>query len=1444
MPPITNDFSSQFLNLLAGRDSARDMDKPMEILTEKMDSVLDALRENSAVKVDKNGKQRITGLAGDGYNIDVVGATEKSQKMKMQPLQKKVERKKKEIEALKEFKQKIKDLQNFMDGSVSGGDINSVFAKKKALVNDDKIAVASVQSGAKIGLHTIDVKQLASEGSILSRKFAIETLNTSNFIGNIIIKKDGELLHCLETERDTKTGMVISEKIKDNSNINLLQDNIDNFFSKLDELEFFTVSKVKNDLDNTYVYSVKYSGQGNITFEDDQGGNIVNAIFDNTVKETVKSENYTNLVFDTPYKQTDIVIQEKDGFIIEIFDDKECKNIKDSISFALCSKKDNGIDITYSKLIEILTEKGYECTQIKDVNRNDDATYLKIQKESKDVFINIKSGYLEGTTRYSSRILLPNGNFDSNDPVKFGKVKLISEGFDFTIELNEKYSSINDLCNKLNSKIHAQNNDVEAFIEKLNGNDWQQTIGFRYKFENNGHVGIGVEYEAVDGDDSFKAKASDFYLDNSVFDKSYALDEKLPLNAFDFKFKIFSDPECKFQYSPIEVTKADFNGSGEITLQKFINKLKSKYPVLRVNEITDPENSNKKYINIIKGDDNAPLFIGGNFTFGGSHKNVWELDINNAGPFGSGFNINTDKVFCNHFSITSSIGGKSENIEFLEEKGKTLSEWCKYFNEELPKDTSFNLPVKIKAKIENNKLVLYSSETFSVSCSSNSTNGFKFVGGNAIDNFVPFVNSINISTCINKSFEKSINKFHVDDIDDLYRGVVSKSFDEMDRALNISGSIDISVNGGDRKTLQILTSDTLDSIADKVRKLNVNLDVMVRKTEVPVYPTPPDTEVKFANKYVLQISCNKEDNVSFYAVSSDTGGSDYKDSADLMVFLGLIDGSDQADTTKYPQCVLSDTSDGKNNAFKIKNSNTISRAVAEVAKPLICVIDNVLIENTSNTLNNNLQGISIECAEVGKTSINVVPDIKAIFENISGFVQKYNDFIIFANRQLEKKKDVDDKGNPIITPAEHAYLYNNDIFKDAVKKLKTSVIAYQGSKKLQNRDLTDSERQIMFLSEVGITMKLKEHFDDEDTYDIGVLEIDEEKLTGILERKSEAFIDFMKIFLDFKGVDLEEAKGQFLTEFDTTELNIFLTKKDGKKVFKKFMKKYDFGNIAIMSDPISKTDKFNCGEFLIKREAIEYDVSSHSYKKIVRNFTINGNKTPEEFIDTFNNFAFSDDETSKNNGSYAMLEPDPYDDSKTRIVIYGGGHSATYNENGADVERKTVKDIKYYIESTNEDAVKKIFNNVNKSGDTYDFNNVFKCDSDCNVISGGANVRISKYSDQKDLLGTKIVGAVFSVNDFSQFVSGKRIQFKHNFTGTMLNVLNEIYTSGIIKIATDTADKELKSIQSSIGRKEENNAKELEIVKKKQADMDSIRAKANEAHTRLKAIIKSLHSDS
>lgn len=1441
MPPITNDISNQFLNFLSGRDSARDMDRPMDVLAEKMDSVLDALRENSAVKVDKNGRQRITGLAGDGYNIDVVGATEKSQKMKMQPLQKKVEQKKKEIEALKEFKQKIKDLQSFMDGSLGGGNVDSVFGKKKAVISNEKVAIASVQTGAKTGSHTIDIKQLATEGSILSRKFTIENLNNSNFIGNIIIKKDGELLHSLETERDSKTGMVISEQVKDNSNIKLLQDSIDNFFSKLDDLEFFTVSKVKNDLDNTYMYSVRYSGQGNITFEDDQGGNIVNAIFDNTIKENIKVENYTNLVFNTTYKQTDDVIAGKSGFIIEIFDDKECKNIKDSISFASCSKENTGIKITYSNLIEMLTQKGYKCTQIKDVNRNDEATYLKIQKEDKDVFINIKSGYLDRATNYNSRILLPSGKFDSNDPVKFGKVKLISEGFDLTIELNEKYSSVNELCNELNSKIHAHNNNVEAFVEKLNGNDWQQTIGFRYKFENNGYVGIGVEYDAMDKDDSFRSKTSDFYLDNSVFDKSYAQDERLPLNAFDFKFKIFSDPECTSQYSTIELTKADFNGAGDITLTKFINKFKSKYPALTVNEITDPENLGKKYISITKNGDGTPLFIGGNFTYGSAHKNVWELDINNdAVPF----DINTDKVFCKKFSIVPSIGGKTEDIDFPEEKGKTLSEWCKYFNEELPKDKSFNLPVKIKAKIENNKLVLYGSETFNLFCSSNLSSGFRFIRGNAADNFVPFVNSVNISRCTNQSFDKSINRFHVEDMDDLYRGVVSKSFDEMDKALNISGAINISVNGGDKKTLEIANTDTLDSIADKLKKINENLDILVRKTEVPIYPTPPDTNIKFSNKYLLQISCKGEDNLSFYAVSSVEGGADYKNSADLMVSLGLVDGSDKADPTKYPQCVLSNTSDNKNNAFKIKNANIISRAVAEVSKPLICVIDNVLLENTSNTLNNNLQGVSIECTEVGKTNINVVPDIKAIFDNVNVFVQKYNDFIIFANHQLEKKKDVDEKGNPIITPAEHAYLYNNDIFKDAVKKLKTSVLAYQGSKKLQNKEVVNYGSGITFLSEVGITMKLKEHFDDEDTYDIGTLEIDEEKLTGILERKSEAFIDFMKIFLDFKGVNLDEVKGQFLTEFDTNELNIFLTKENGKKVLKKFMKKYDFGNIAIMSDSISKTDKFDAQKFLIKREAVEYDVNTHVYKKITRNFSITGNKTPEEFVRAFNNFSFSDDETSKNNGSYAMLEPDPYDDSKTRIVIYGGGHTATYKENNVDVERKTVNDVRYYIESTNETAVKNIFSDVTSSGNTYDFNNIFKCDSDCSVISGGSNVRISKYSNQKDLLGTKIVGAVFSVNDFSQFMNGKRIQFKHNFTGTMLNALNEIYTSGIIKIATDTADKELKNIQSSIGRKEENNAKELEIIRKKQADMDAIRAKANEAHTRLKAIIKSLHSDS
>ncbi|MFP4482722.1 MAG: flagellar filament capping protein FliD [Thermovirgaceae bacterium] len=261
---------------------------------------------------------------------------------------------------------------------------------------------------------------------------------------------------------------------------------------------------------------------------------------------------------------------------------------------------------------------------------------------------------------------------------------------------------------------------------------------------------------------------------------------------------------------------------------------------------------------------------------------------------------------------------------------------------------------------------------------------------------------------VSASPEAEIGRFNVDvtSVAANHR-VAGNRYDDADAALGLEGSFDLSV--GDFSVTVDVSSD--QSLKDVAETINAAITQQAEEAEI----APPLSAQVLDNTLILEAEQTGSEN----ALSvTDTDG--------LLVNLGIVDG-----TGDYTN-VLQEPADAQ------------------------ITLDGLDVTRSSNTIDDLIEGVSIEVTAPGSAQVDVSLDAEAAVTGVKGMLEAYNQTLDWVNIRLTEESDEDPESD---VEKKWGLLKGDDLLWSCKQDMRsiTSKIRY------------DLEGEYKSLSSVGIT---------------------------------------------------------------------------------------------------------------------------------------------------------------------------------------------------------------------------------------------------------------------------------------------------------------------------------------------------------------------------------------
>lgn len=185
------------------------------------------------------------------------------------------------------------------------------------------------------------------------------------------------------------------------------------------------------------------------------------------------------------------------------------------------------------------------------------------------------------------------------------------------------------------------------------------------------------------------------------------------------------------------------------------------------------------------------------------------------------------------------------------------------------------------------------------------------------------------------------------------------------------------------------------------------------------------------------------------------------------------------DSTNPIRLIISGKSTGADNSISADlfqtnlgtgplSSSDLAFTSTQTAQDAIIQVDGISINKSSNTIDDVIQGTTLNLQTAGSGTVSLASNFTAIKENIDSFVQDYNDTINFLKELLSFDPDTNETG----------VLFGNFTVQNLQSTLRNSITS----------QVTGTTGTFEFLSQIGITTEAD-----------GTLTVDDAELTDALE---------------------------------------------------------------------------------------------------------------------------------------------------------------------------------------------------------------------------------------------------------------------------------------------------------------------------------------------------------
>lgn len=1451
-------------------------------MIEKLDNVVDALQDTSNIKT-KEGKMRVTGLADDKFNIDMVGLTEKVNAAKMKPLKDKDEKKQKEIDALGELSKKITDVNKFL-GSENGkrSGIMASFNVKTyttTSVPGGEILEAHIDPEASIREHTISVEQLAKSSNFKSKTFIASKISSNLLTGTLRIKKDGKII--TNEDIDLVQNKIHLGEIRDIGVLEFNNSTVQNIFDAISSLGIFKVERVNCDnITGQFAYTIHYNGTENITFEDDSGGNLVKELFDVNSLSWTKEEidSHDNYITPGYVGLTDALFEEDKTVHVSIYSDSNFQEKVDGFVYTAKSTENN----TYQTLITQMSNNGYTAETIESTSdagkyiirftKGGVDYYIKLET---DLFISSSENNLIGGENIANIITSSSEIYSSSvGTYYFNGLRIYGSTIDIT-----KQGTLDQIVAEINTKFNASADFKECHAEKIldqSSNSWKIQIYYKNPTTKvRSSLGDVTYVSSTRVDDIFKS-VTDYAILNPVLLESHANDDQV-FDTTNYRYDIIVKHGSDTTYQSI------YKGTGTYTYTEFKDWLNNILTMsgndwlqgAQLIETVDPNDTSKTYLSIKKGDDYnyQVAIVRISDPLSGDHSGAKYLNMTTV-PL-------NEKLKSNNVVARAYVNKKYDTF-----RGVVTKEF----------DSRYD-PLGISGKIglqavDVNTGYAKNEMSLEILATDNLDDICKKINENpdfGIEAVVRSVSKLDVGTRnvhtgyyldivtldSNKDYLKIIKK------DDTSTNVIEKLEIGTGDVAEINGKEIFEVTK-DHQIMQSLVIHpqalrcTIDGVEIERKDNDVNAIKGIKMTMVRVGETvlnvQPDIQqiqdnmVEFIKKYndlIDFVNVQRE-----YKLTTDENGNPvYKDGDGAYLRQNKFFKQIVATLTDVPREFagsLKLVTDLEKIHFNEDNTNKKIRWLAELGIEMVQksldgdqmefdklnLVDpqrfiNCLTTNAENFANFMQVFVDLNGASVGSCSGNFVKEL-----------EDHPLSVILKRQPLSGGN-----GNEIyLEKFQEKYNYNNKVFvMSSMKKDKTfdwSKFVLKISKK--SSDGTVHDENFIFKDDAAASPPFVANSTPEK-----FVEYFNAKYGDTLTSKNKGFFAELvddpydatraRVVIHYGNASLSEStdiKVQVLKMSDNDEvsgifqgLNLsrkFSDYEISTKFLPRFVPQSVDGEMKNVPNTIDIT-KFK----IVKHDKTVELKSDGTFEEQDTQKDILINPSPgktemtlQEIVEYINNLK-PDSMNLEKNEIYARLVPNPRNESEAQILIYRGQNERGYIEIVPLVDTDT----------SQQDYINQIFDRKTKTSDTRDdiFNieNIMDVRSDATIKLGrnAGFFSISQEGTSIDGSRIKIMNAQVDVTDLTELSNGKRIRFLPSFVGSMVSSFGSIKSSKILDIAKRELMDDKSRIRSEIDRKERFLAQQLEQISQKAAQSEAQRATAKQQLKTLQSMIKSSHSD-